>query len=190
MKMTQLKWTCIAWALALSGCGTVTEGQALGTIKTRYPEVLFVYVDATNNEISNALMAATLKVTSSPTSDAVAKMLRTSDKTPTAVSGRSSTVTSATIQRAIDTLGPALPRNGQLVIVGDPKDFTEVVGFARSAGLAVDVMPPISNATVELSNRSVPAAPSVDLGVKLQGQAQNNSNSQMNQLLQGAGIRK
>jgi uncharacterized protein YceK len=41
----------LALVLVLSGCATVTQDQAMKTVKSKYPEVLFVYVDASINEI-------------------------------------------------------------------------------------------------------------------------------------------
>jgi hypothetical protein len=73
---------------------------------------LFVYVDAPSNEISSALMVAGLKVSSSTTSDALMPMLLLSNKTPAVVAGKSDMVTAATIRRAIEDAGAALPKNG------------------------------------------------------------------------------
>ena len=102
-----------------------------------------VYVDAPNDAIASALMAAHLKIASSTTSDVMVKMLMMSNKMPGVVAGKSDMVTAATIRRAIEDAGPSLPANGQLVIVGEPKDFEETANFAKSRGLNVDVMSPV-----------------------------------------------
>jgi hypothetical protein len=133
----------LALVLVLSGCATVTQDQAMKTVSSKYPNALFVYVDAASNEISNAMVVASLKVASSTTSDVIEKMLLLSHKTPAVVAGKSDMVTSATIRRAIEDAGAALPKNGQLVIVGQAKSLEEVANFARSRGLIVDVMSPV-----------------------------------------------
>jgi PBP1b-binding outer membrane lipoprotein LpoB len=55
----------LALILVLSGCASVTQDQALKTVTSKYPEALFVYVDAPNDAIASALMAAHLKIASS-----------------------------------------------------------------------------------------------------------------------------
>lgn len=176
--------------LALSGCATVTQDQALKTVKSKYPEVLFVYVDAPNDAIASALMAAHLKVASSTTSDVMVKMFLMSNKTPAVVAGKSDMVTSATIRRAIEDAGAALPMNGKLVIVGVPKDFEDVANFAKSRGLNVDVMPPMQkDGSPPIVNEPLTIAPSADPTMRLQERVQKDSNAQMNQLLR-SGVRK
>jgi hypothetical protein len=191
MKFKKIYMWWFALILALSGCATVTQDQALKTVKSKYPEVLFVYVDASSNEISNALIVTSLKVTSSTTSDALVQMLRLSNKTPAVVAGKSDMVTAATIRRAIEDAGAALPKNGLLVIVGETKDFEDTVNFAKSRGLNVDVMPPVQkDGSAPIVSAPVTVTPSTDPSIKLQNQVQKDSNAQMNQLLQGAGVRK
>lgn len=176
--------------LALSGCATVTQDQALKTVKSKYPEVFFVYVDAPNDAIASALMAAHLKVASSTTSDVMIKMLMVSNKMPAVVAGKSDMVTAATIRRAIEDAGAALPMNGKLVIVGEPKYFEETVNFARNRGLNVDVMPPVQkDGSPPIVNEPVAIAPSKEQSIILQEQVQKDSNNQMNQLLRN-GLRK
>jgi hypothetical protein len=173
--------------LALSGCATVTQDQALKTVKSKYPEGVFIYVDASSNELSNALIVTSLKLTSSTTSDALVPMLLLSNKTLAVVAGKSDMVTAATIRRAIEDAGPSLPANGQLVIVGEPKDFEEMANFARSRGLNVDVMPPVQkDGSPPIVNEPVTIAPSADPTMRLQDQVQKDSNAQMNQLLRGS----
>lgn len=180
-----------ALILALSGCATVTQDQALKTVKSKYPEVLFVYVDAPNDAIASALMAAHLKIASSTTSDVMVKMLLMSNKTPGVVAGKSDKVTAATIRRAIEDAGAALPKNGQLVIVGESKDFEDTVSFAKSRGLSVDVMSPVQRyGSPPIVNEPLTVAPPKEQSIKLQEQVQRVSNNQMNQLLQGTGGRK
>ena len=181
------------WALVLllSGCATVTQDQAVKTVRPKYPNALFVYVDAPNDAIASALMAAHLKVASSTTSDVMVKMLLLSNKMPGVVAGKSDMVTAATIRRAIEDAGSALPKNGQLVIVGEAKDFEDAVNFAKSRGLNVDVMPPVQkDGSVPIVSEPVTVTPSTDPSIKLQNQVQKDSNAQMNQLLQGLGGRK
>jgi len=82
--------------------------------------------------------------------------------------------------------GTALPKTGLLVIVGEPKAFAETANFARDRGLNVDVMAPVpKDGSRPLVNESLSVAPSSDPATKLQTQIQNDSNTQMNQLLQG-----
>lgn len=156
-----------------------------------FTEGLFIYVDASSNEISNALTVTSLKVTSSTTSDALVPMLLVSNKTPAVVAGKSDMVTAATIRRAIEDAGAAIPRNGQLVIVGQPRDFEGIADYAKSRGLMVDVMPPMKNdANSRIVNEPIAIAPSKDPTTKLQEQIQMDNNNQMNQLLRGAGNRQ
>ena len=190
MKFKKIYMWWFALILALSGCATVTQDQAMKTVKSKYPEVLFVYVDASSNEISNALIVTSLKVASSTTSDVIVKMLLLNHKTPAMVAGKSDMVTSATIRRAIEDAGAALPKNGQLVIVGEAKSFEEVANFARSRGLIVDVMTPVQkDASAPIFNEPVTVAPSKEQSIKLQKQVQKDSNNQMNQLLQSNTLR-
>ena len=178
---------CMALLMALVGCATVTQDQAMKTVKSKYPEVLFVYVDAPNDAIASALMAAHLKVASSTTSDVMVKMFLMSNKTPAVVAGKSDMVTSATIRRAIEDAGAALPQNGQLVIVGEPKDFEDIANFARSRGLNVDVMSSVQkDGSPPIVNEPVTIAPSADPTMRLQDQMQKDSNAQMNQLLRSS----
>lgn len=185
MKFKKIYMWWFALILALSGCATVTQDQALKTVKAKYPEGFFIYVDASSNEISNALIVTSLKVNSSTSSDALVPMLLLSHKTPAVVAGKSDMVTAATIRRAIEDAGAALPKNGQLVIVGEAKSFEEVANFARSRGLIVDVMSPVQkDASAPILNEPVTVAPSKEQSIKLQKQVQKDSNNQMNQLLQ------
>jgi hypothetical protein len=189
MKMNFKKiYMCwFALILMLSGCATVTQDQAIRTVNSKYPNAVFVYVDAASNEISNAMVAASLKLTSSTTSDVMVKMLMLSNKSPAVVAGKSDMVTSATIRRAIEDAGSALPKNGLLVIVGEPKDFEETANFARSRGLNVDVMLPVQkNGSSPIVNEPVTIAPSKEQPIKLQEQVQKDSNAQMNQLLRSS----
>lgn len=186
MKFKKIYMWWLALVLTLSGCATVTQDQAMKTVKSKYPEVLFVYVDASSNEISNALIVTSLKVTSSTTSDALVPMLRLSNKTPAVVAGKSDMVTAATIRRAIEDAGATLPKGGQLVIVGEAKSFEDTVNFAKSRGLSVDVMSPVQkDGSAPIVSAPATVTPSTDLATKLQNQVQKDSNSQMNQLLRG-----
>ena len=184
MNFKKIYMCWFALILMLSGCATVTQDQAIRTVNSKYPNAVFVYVDAASNEISNALVVASLKVSSSTTSDAMVKMLVVSHKTPAVVAGKSDMVTAATIRRAVEVAGSSLPANGQLVIVGEPKDFEDVANFVRSRGLNVDVMSPVKkDGSPPIVNESVTIAPSKEQAIKLQEQVQMDSNSQMNQLL-------
>ena len=176
-----------ALILVLSGCATVTQDQALKTVRSKYPNALFVYVDAASNEISNAMVVASLKMSSSTTSDAIVKMLMTSNKSPAVVAGKSDMVTAATIRRAIADAGAALPPNGKLVIVGESKDFEETANFASSRGLNVDVLSPLKkDESPPFARQPVTVAPSKEQSIKLQDQVQKDSNAQMNQLLRSS----
>jgi hypothetical protein len=190
MKFKKIYMWWFALILALSGCATVTQDQALKTVKSKYPEVLFVYVDAPNDSIASALIAAHLKIASSTTSDVMVKMLMMSNKMPGVVAGKSDMVTAATIRRAIEDAGTALPMNGKLVIVGEPKDFEDVANFAKNRGLNVDVMLPVQkDGSPPIVNEPLTIAPSADPTMRLQDQVQKDSNAQMNQLLR-SGVRK
>lgn len=187
MRFKKFNMWCLALVLTLSGCATVTQDQALKTVKSKYPEVLFIYVDAPSNEISSALMVAGLKVSSSTTSDALTPMLLLSNKTPAVVAGKSNMVTAATIRRAIEDAGAALPKNGQLIIVGETKTFEDIANFARSRGLNVVVMPPVQmDGGAPVVNEPVTIAPSKEQSIKLLEQVQRDSNNQMNQLLRSS----
>ncbi len=187
MRFKKFNMWCLALVLTLSGCATVTQDQALKTVKSKYPEVLFIYVDAPSNEISSALKVAGLKVSSSTTSDALTPMLLLSNKTPAVVAGKSNMVTAATIRRAIEDAGAALPKNGQLIIVGETKTFEDIANFARSRGLNVDVMPPVQmDGGAPVVNEPVTIAPSKEQSIKLLEQVQRDSNNQMNQLLRSS----
>ena len=190
MRFKKLSMWWLALTLVLSGCATVSQDQALKTVKSKYPEFLFVYVDAPNDEISRALTVGLLKVSSSTTSDVIVKMLLLSHKMPGVVAGKSNMVTAATIRRAIEDAGAALPKNGLLVIVGEVKDFEDTVNFAKSHGLNVDVMPPAQkDEGAPIFTEPVTVAPSKEQSIKLQEQIQKDSNVQMNQLLR-SGVRK
>ncbi len=187
MRFKKLSMWWLVLVLALSACATVTQDQALKTVKSKYPNALFVYVDAPNDAISSGLMAAHLKVSSSTTSDVMVKMLLLSHKMPGVVAGKSNMVTAETIRRAIEDAGSALPKNGLLVIVGEPKDFEETANFARSRGLNVDVMSPVQkDGSPPNVNEPVTIAPSKEQSIKLQEQVQKDSNAQMNQLLRSS----
>lgn len=191
MQFKKFNMWWLALILLLSGCATVSQDQALKTVKSKYPEVLFVYIDAPNDAIASALMAAHLKVSSTTTSDVIVKMLLLSNsKRPGVVAGKSDMVTAATIRRAIEDAGAVLPKDGLLVIVGEPEKFTDTANFARSRGLNVDVMSPIEkDGSPPIIDEPVTVAPSKEQSIKLQEQIQNDSNTQMNQLLR-SGSRK
>lgn len=191
IEMTIKKLGMLFLGLLMSACATVTQDQALRTVKSKYSNGLFVYVDAPSNAISSGIMAATLKVSSSTTSDALVQALRVSDKTIATVAGKSDVVTAATIRRAIEDAGNVLPKNGRLVIVGEPKEFEEIANFARSRGLSVDVMPPAQkDGSSSQIQKPMSIAPSTDPAIRLQNQVQNDSNIQMDKVLQGSGVRK
>lgn len=190
MNFKKINMWWLVLVFVLSSCATVTQDQALKTVKAKYPEGLFIYVDASSNEISNALIVTSLKVTSSTTSDALVPMLLLSHKTPAVVAGKSDMVTAATIRRAIEDAGSALPTNGQLVIVGEPKVFEDIANFGKIRGLMVDVMSPVlKDGSRPIVNEPVTIAPSKEQSIKLQEQVQKDSNTQMNQLLRN-GVRK
>ncbi len=191
MRFKKLIMWWLAFALLLTGCATVSQDQALKTVVSKYPNALFVYVDAPNDAIASALMAAHLKITSSTTSDEIVKMLLLSNsKRPGVVAGKSDMVTAATIRRAIEDVGAFLPKDGLLVIVGEPDKFAETANFARSRGLNVDVVPPIEkDGSPPIINEPLTVAPSKEQSINLQEQIQRDSNAQMNQLLR-SGVRK
>jgi hypothetical protein len=191
MRFKKLSIWWLAFALLFTGCATVSQDQALKTVKSKYPNALFVYVDAPNDAIASALMAAHLKVSSSTTSDVMVKMLLLSNsKRPGVVAGKSDMVTVATIRRAIEDTGAALPKDGLLVIVGEPAKFADTANFARDRGLTVDVLPPVEkDGSPPIIDEPLTVAPSKEQSVNLQEQVQRDSNTQMNQLLR-SGSRK
>ncbi|MEJ7139176.1 hypothetical protein [Amphibiibacter pelophylacis] len=180
MKIKKLKLIFLSLVLMLSACVTVTKNQALNTIRGKYSDVLFIYVDAPNDAITSTLMVTHLKLSSSTTSEALTQMLRMSNKVAVAVAGESDRVTAATIRRAIEDAGAGLPKNGQLVIVGQPADFEAISLFAVSKGLKVDVIAPENN---RADAAPVTIAPSTSAAQKNQEQVQKSSNTQMNKML-------
>lgn len=185
MKFKKFNMCWLVFFLMLSACATLTQDQAMKTVGSKYPEALFVYVDAPDDAISSALMAAHLKITSSTTSDVLVKMLLLSDKTPAAVAGSSDIVTAATIRRGIDDAGARLPKNGQLIIIGETKSFEDTVNFAKSRGLNVDVMLPVKkDGSAPILAEPAVIAPPIDQLKTLQNQMQKDTDAQMNQLLQ------
>lgn len=180
MKIKKLKLIFLSLVLTLSACATVTKDQALDALRGKYPDVLFIYVDAPNDAIASTLMVAHLKLSSSTTSEALTQMLRMSNKVPAAVAGESDRVTAATLRRAIDDAGAELPKNGQLVIVGQPADFEDIARFAVSKGLKVDVIAPESNLAGAVP---ITMAPSTSAAQTTQEQVQKSSNASMSQML-------
>lgn len=174
------RYATLILGFLLVGCASVSEEQGLKAVtKSGYSDVYYVYIDAPNDAISSALMAAHLKISKSTTSELLVQMLRVSDKRPAAVAGRSINVTNATIRRALDDVGLGLPRNGKLLIVGNASDHAEVTQFAISRGMTVDVISPVA---VTGGLEAVKVS-SVNQATKLQNSVQKNSNAQMNELL-------
>jgi hypothetical protein len=86
--------------------------------------------------------------------------------------------------------GAALPKDGLLVIVGEPAKFADTANFARDRGLTVDVLPPVEkDGSPPIIDEPLTVAPSKEQSVNLQEQVQRDSNTQMNQLLR-SGSRK
>lgn len=106
MRFKKISMCCLVLILALSGCATVTQDQALKTVSSKYPNALFVYVDAPRDVIASTLMAVHLKVASSTTSDVMVKMLLLGNKMPGVAAGKSDIVTAAMIRRAIEMQVP------------------------------------------------------------------------------------
>lgn len=140
---TKVKYTlCFALALLLAACASISPEQAIRTAQARYADSNLLYVEASSNELTNALMVAALGTSASTSSTALVALLQRSNQKPVVVAGQSERVTAATIRRAINDAGTSLPGKGKLVIIGDANAFTEVVTTAQSRGLAVEVIAP------------------------------------------------
>ena len=140
---TKVKYTvCLALALLLTACASISPEQAIRTAQARYADSNLLYVEASGNELTNALMVAALGTSASTSSTALVTLLQRSNKKPVVVAGQSVRVTAATIRRAINDAGTSLPSRGKLVIIGDASAFVEVVTTAQSRGLAVEVIAP------------------------------------------------
>ncbi|MEC5207719.1 pectin methylesterase-like acyl-CoA thioesterase [Vogesella perlucida] len=140
---TKVKYTlCFALALLLTACASISPEQAIRTAQARYADSNLLYVEASSNELTNALMVAALGTSASTSSTALVTLLQRSNQKPVVVAGQSERVTAATIRRAISDAGTSLPIRGRLVIIGDANAFAEVVTTAQSRGLAVEVIAP------------------------------------------------
>lgn len=140
---TKVKYTvCLALALLLTACASISPEQAIRTAQARYADSNLLYVEASSNELTNALMVAALGTSASTSSTALVTLLQRSNQKPVVVAGQSERVTAATIRRAINDAGTSLPSRGKLVIVGDANAFAEIVTTAQSRGLAVEVIAP------------------------------------------------
>ena len=140
---TKVKYTvCLALALLLTACASISPEQAIRTAQARYADSNLLYVEASGNELTNALMVAALGTSASTSSTALVTLLQRSNQKPVVVAGQSVRVTAATIRRAINDAGTSLPSRGKLVIIGDANAFVEVVTTAQSRGLAVEVIAP------------------------------------------------
>lgn len=140
---TKVKYTvCLALALLLTACASISPEQAIRTAQARYADSNLLYVEASSNELTNALMVAALGTSASTSSTALVTLLQRSNQKPVVVAGQSESVTAATIRRAINDAGTSLPSRGKLVIVGDANVFAEIVTTAQSRGLAVEVIAP------------------------------------------------
>jgi hypothetical protein len=140
---TKVKYTvCLALALLLTACASISPEQAIRTAQARYADSNLLYVEASGNELTNALMVAALGTSASTSSTALVTLLQRSNQKPVVVAGQSVRVTAATIRRAINDAGTSLPSRGKLVIIGDANAFVEVVTTAQSRGLTVEVIAP------------------------------------------------
>lgn len=140
---TKVKYTvCLALALLLTACASISPEQAVRTAQARYADSNVLYVEASSNELTNALMVAALGTSASTSSTALVTLLQRSNQKPVVVAGQSERVTAATIRRAINDAGTSLPSRGKLVIVGDANAFAEIVTTAQGRGLAVEVIAP------------------------------------------------
>lgn len=140
---TKVKYTvCLALALLLTACASISPEQAVRTAQARYADSNVLYVEASSNELTNALMVAALGTSASTSSTALVTLLQRSNQKPVVVAGQSVRVTAATIRRAINDAGTSLPSRGKLVIIGDANAFAEIVTTAQSRGLAVEVIAP------------------------------------------------
>lgn len=140
---TKVKYTVyLALALLLTACASISPEQAIRTAQARYADSNLLYVDASSNELSNALMVAALGTSASTSSTALEALLQRSNQKPVVVAGQSERVTAATLRRAINDAGTSLPSRGKLVIIGDISAFTDVVNTAQNRGLVVEVIAP------------------------------------------------
>lgn len=140
---TKVKYTVyLALALLLTACASISPEQAIRTAQARYADSNLLYVEASSNELTNALMVAALGTSASTSSTALLALLQRSNQKPVVVAGQSERVTAATLRRAINDAGSSLPSRGKLVIIGDVSAFTDVVNMAQNRGLVVEVIAP------------------------------------------------
>lgn len=125
-----------------TACASISPEQAIRTAQARYADSNLLYVEASSNELSNALMVAALGTSASTSSTALVALLQRSNQKPVVLAGQSERVTAATLRRAINDAGSSLPSRGKLVIIGDVSAFTDVVNTAQNRGLVVEVIAP------------------------------------------------
>lgn len=143
MKVNYLNAIGFACLLSLSACASIsmTRDLALKTLSEKSATDYFLYVDSPpTNPIAQALVVAYLETSSTPTSDGLVKLLRTNKNI--GVAGSYDNITAATVKRAIKDFGTTVPFKAKLVMVGEPKNFVDLVDFANTKGLTIKVLSP------------------------------------------------
>lgn len=139
--------------ILLSGCANfgaqaeakkLAEQKQLAAIvaKAGKSQVLLTDIPSANNFISDQLIVASLKAgTMSSSAQALLKVLQQSPAATVAVTGKSSSVTAATVEAALKRLAP-LPANSQTVVlfVGDVA-YTEKLRLAAApSGIKLETL--------------------------------------------------
>ncbi len=83
---------------------------------------------------------AYLETSSSPSSEGLVKLLGTNKNI--GVAGSYDNITAATVKRAIKDFGTTVPFKAKLVMIGEPKNFVDLVDFANTKGLTIKVLSP------------------------------------------------
>lgn len=139
--------------ILLSGCANLSgqaeanklaEQKQLAAIiaKTGKSQVFITDIPSANNFISDQLIVAALKAgTMSSSAQALLKVLQQAPAATVAVTGKSSSVTAATVEAALKRLAP-LPANSQTVVlfVGDGA-YTEKLKLAAApSGIKLETL--------------------------------------------------
>lgn len=134
----------ICTAAVLTACATsgVTVDDAAKVVGKHYPKgSVMIEVPSAANAISEAMMLGMLKSSSSQSADALATMLKSKEPV-IVVFGKSDSMVAATVERAIKDVRNAIPKGKTLAIIGEAKDFANIVDLASSVGLKVEFIAP------------------------------------------------
>lgn len=139
--------------ILLSGCANLgvqaeanklAEQKQLAAIvaKAGKSQVFVTDVPSANNFISDQLIVAALKAgTMSNSAQALLKVLQKSPAATVAVTGKSSSVTAATVEAVLKRLAP-LPANSQTVLlfVGDASHTDKLKSAATLSGITLETL--------------------------------------------------